>query len=182
MNRRPRRPSLVLLLTTLCCASLAPLLSACDLFVSCNDIGFFPSFTLSIIEDTDAELTAGNYELLVDADGVSWSLDCGAPSELEAGFSANCEASVLVGDGSDQRIFASLDGGAIELSAERHDDPHVYGIETLEVAVLRDGVEIASEVYTPEYTERLRGSRACGVTDQAPSQTLSLSGDAQEQD
>lgn len=178
--KRARRPSLTLLFTILCTGSLAPLLSACDVFVSCNDIGFAPSFMLTIAgEGEEASLDPGSYELMIEADGVSWSFDCGALSEVEAGFFENCEGTVLAGDGGDQQISASMSDSSIELTAQRRDEPDVWGIDTLEVAVVRDGVEIASEVYTPEYTEALRGSRACGVTEQAPQATLSVPGDAQ---
>lgn len=168
-------PRLRQLFTLLGCASLAPLLSGC---LACDAIAFGPSFMLSIVEDAnaDTELEAGNYELLVIADGVSWSLDCGSTLELDEFGSVPCGPLVLAGEPGTQRLAATLGRDRIQFDADRTDDPHVYGIETLEVSVLRDGMEIASEVYSPEYTERRKGSRACGLTDFSPEQTLSLSG------
>lgn len=176
--RRSARRSTHSLLLVACTTLLAPMgLSGSTgcLFGACNEAGCSSGFEVTIDGglDMDDRLAAGTYVILAEADGGLFEAECtvddmGAGSCNDGAWimepSTNLDVGVSAWSADE---FDPSRGDAIHLSFHASSDArngiNQFGPDMVDMTVERDGMEVASESFVPQYeiTEDFNG-KGCG--------------------
>ncbi len=177
--RRPARRSMHSLLLVACTTLLAPVgLSVSStgcLLGACNEAGCSSGFDVSIDGglDMDDRLAAGTYVILAEADDGLFEVECtiddmgvgscnGGDWVMEPSTNLDVHVSAWAADEVDPSR-----GDAIHLSfhasSEARHGVNQFGPDVVDLTVERDGMEVASESFVPQYeiTEDFNG-KGCG--------------------